>query len=206
MTIAAAGLVLLGWACIIRLGLVQSALGSIVVQTTSTLNRVMVFELALPAIRGIEGRAGATPVWPASLETAATNPTFREAFAEVWSERDARRFTMFVFISMLAYSAQDLILEPFAGSVYGFTPGEFTELSGLQHAGVLAGASDLARYLSGSTAVGYEAVVDGAVVLFIVSVLIAFTISRFPRDRVNWPSESVSAVGAQQMSGVQQRM
>ena len=40
---------------------------------------------------------------------------------------------------MLAYSAQDLILEPFAGTVYGMTPGETTRLSGVQHGGVLAG-------------------------------------------------------------------
>ena len=40
----------LGWLGIVRLGLVQTALGSIVVLTTSTLNRVMVVELALPAL------------------------------------------------------------------------------------------------------------------------------------------------------------
>ena len=39
-----------GWLAIFRLGLVQSALGAIVVLTTSTLNRVMVVELALPAL------------------------------------------------------------------------------------------------------------------------------------------------------------
>ena len=39
----------LGWLGIVRLGLVQTALGAIVVLTTSTLNRVMVVELALPA-------------------------------------------------------------------------------------------------------------------------------------------------------------
>ena len=39
----------LGWFGIVRLGLVQTALGAIVVLTTSTLNRVMVVELALPA-------------------------------------------------------------------------------------------------------------------------------------------------------------
>ena len=39
----------LGWLGIFRLGLVQTALGAIVVLTTSTLNRVMVVELALPA-------------------------------------------------------------------------------------------------------------------------------------------------------------
>ena len=40
----------LGWVGIIRLGLVQTALGAVVVLTTSTLNRVMVVELALPAL------------------------------------------------------------------------------------------------------------------------------------------------------------
>ena len=39
----------LGWTGIVRLGLVQMAIGSIVVLTTSTLNRIMVVELALPA-------------------------------------------------------------------------------------------------------------------------------------------------------------
>lgn len=40
----------LTWMQIARLGLVQMALGSIVVLTTATMNRVMVVELALPAI------------------------------------------------------------------------------------------------------------------------------------------------------------
>ena len=64
---------------------------------------------------------------------------FRTALADVWREDAARQFTIFIFISMLAYSAQDLILEPFAGTVFGFTPGESTSLSGVQHGGVLVG-------------------------------------------------------------------
>ena len=40
----------LGWPNIVRLGLVQTALGAIVVLMTSTINRVMVVELALPAM------------------------------------------------------------------------------------------------------------------------------------------------------------
>ena len=64
---------------------------------------------------------------------------FRAALAQVWQESEARRFTVFVFVSMLAYSAQDLILEPFAGTVYGMTPGQSTQLAGLQHGGVLVG-------------------------------------------------------------------
>ena len=40
----------LGWLAIVRLGLVQMALGAIVVLTTSTLNRLMVVELSLAAV------------------------------------------------------------------------------------------------------------------------------------------------------------
>ena len=39
-----------GWLHIARLGLVQACMGAIVVVTTSTLNRIMVVELALPAM------------------------------------------------------------------------------------------------------------------------------------------------------------
>lgn len=64
---------------------------------------------------------------------------FMAVLAEIWADTAARRFTVFVFLSMLAYSAQDLILEPFAGLRFGFTPGESTSLAGIQHGGVLAG-------------------------------------------------------------------
>jgi BCD family chlorophyll transporter-like MFS transporter len=64
---------------------------------------------------------------------------FMATLKEVWAEHDARLFTIFVFVSMVAYSAQDLILEPFAGSVFGFTPGESTSLAGQQHAGAFLG-------------------------------------------------------------------
>jgi BCD family chlorophyll transporter-like MFS transporter len=70
----------------------------------------------------------------------------------VWSEPKARRFTIFVFVSMLAYSAQDLILEPYAGTVFGLTPGESTRLAGVQNGGVLIGMLLLA--VLGSTAWG----------------------------------------------------
>jgi BCD family chlorophyll transporter-like MFS transporter len=66
-------------------------------------------------------------------------PDFFLVLRQVWRESEARRFTIFVFVSMLAYSAQDLILEPFAGTVFGMTPGESTKLSGVQHSGVLLG-------------------------------------------------------------------
>ena len=70
--------------------------------------------------------------------------SFREAFAEVWRESRVRSFTWFVFVSMLAYSSQDLILEPFAAVAFGFSPAETTTLSGLQNGGVLIGMLFLA--------------------------------------------------------------
>ena len=39
-----------GWTHVVRLGMVQACLGAMVVVATSTLNRIMVVELALPAL------------------------------------------------------------------------------------------------------------------------------------------------------------
>ena len=64
---------------------------------------------------------------------------FFNTISAIWEERETRMFTIFVFASMFAFSMQDLILEPFAGSVFYLTPGETTKLSGMQHAGVFLG-------------------------------------------------------------------
>lgn len=64
---------------------------------------------------------------------------FREALLDVWHDPAARIFTVFVFVSMLAYQTQDLILEPFAGLLFDHTPGESTALGGMHHGGVLLG-------------------------------------------------------------------
>jgi BCD family chlorophyll transporter-like MFS transporter len=40
---------------------------------------------------------------------------------------------------MLAYSGQELIVEPFAGTVFGLTPGQSTQLAGVQNTGMLVG-------------------------------------------------------------------
>ena len=64
---------------------------------------------------------------------------FAEGLREVWSEPKARIFTIFVFLSMTAYFMQELILEPYAGLVFGFTPGQSTSLSGAQNGGVFIG-------------------------------------------------------------------
>jgi MFS transporter, BCD family, chlorophyll transporter len=92
----------------------------------------LAFAIAMLALRGLEGRQAVVP------DRVRRTP-FRQALAEVWADPAARRFTVFVFVSMLAFSAQDLILEPFAGVAFGWTPGQTTSLAGMQHGGVLVG-------------------------------------------------------------------
>lgn len=91
------------------------------------------FCLTCLAVHGVEDAA------PATARPEAEETRFGLALREVWAEPQARLFAIFVFVSMIAYSAQDLILEPFAGTVFGFTPGESTRLAGVQNGGVLAG-------------------------------------------------------------------
>lgn len=91
------------------------------------------FLLTLVAVWGVEGE----PEKPAGPEQ--FKPPFAEVLRETWADPLARRFTVFVFVSMLAYSTQDLILEPFAGLVFNMTPGQSTQLASVQHQGVLLG-------------------------------------------------------------------
>lgn len=87
--------------------------------------------LTIVAVMGIERRVTAR---------AEPDPTpFMEGLREIWAEPKARNFTLFVFLSMNAYFMQELILEPFAGLVFNFTPGQSTGLSGMQNGGVFVG-------------------------------------------------------------------
>ena len=83
------------------------------------------------AVLGLE-KGGTVPA-------VAVHQPLREGIAEIWAEPQARRFTQFVFLSMTAYFMQELILEPYAGLVFGFTPGQSTSLSGAQNGGVFLG-------------------------------------------------------------------
>lgn len=105
----------------------------------------LAFVVATLAVWGME------PV-PAVAPPAPPRTDFLVALRQVWAEPEARRFTIFVFISMLAYSAQDLILEPFAGAVFGLSLGETTKLASVQHGGVLVGMIFVA--VAGSAAAG----------------------------------------------------
>lgn len=89
------------------------------------------FLMTVLAVQGIEAGVEARPD---------PDPVpFREGIAEIWAERTARNFTIFVFLSMTAYFMQELILEPYAGLVFGFSPGQSTSLAGAQNGGVFLG-------------------------------------------------------------------
>jgi BCD family chlorophyll transporter-like MFS transporter len=87
--------------------------------------------LTILAVWGVERGVEAQP--------AHDEQGFVEGLKEVWGERHARNFTIFVFLSMTAYFMQELILEPYAGLVFGLTPGQSTSLSGAQNGGVFVG-------------------------------------------------------------------
>ena len=96
---------------------------------------VIAFTVAVLAVWGVEGP-------PAPRMGAAEAPAkgaFWAALAEIWADPRARGFTYFVFVSMLAYKGQDIILEPFAGEVFAYTVEESTKLSGMQNGGALLG-------------------------------------------------------------------
>jgi BCD family chlorophyll transporter-like MFS transporter len=97
--------------------------------------------LTAAAIHGIEAR-----VIPIRLPDA--TPLMR-GLAEVWRERRTRVFTLFIFLSMTAFFLQELILEPYAGLVFHFTPGQSTSLSGAQHAGMFVGMLAVGIAVSG---------------------------------------------------------
>jgi BCD family chlorophyll transporter-like MFS transporter len=88
--------------------------------------------ITILAVRGIEARVQATRRPPDTT-------SFLDGMREIWAEPAARNFSIFVFLSMTAYFMQELILEPYAGLVFGLTPGQTTTLSGAQNGGVFLG-------------------------------------------------------------------
>lgn len=89
--------------------------------------------LTVLATIGVEREARIAPA------SSAPRPDFRAAVRDILADEKTRQFSVFVFLSMLAFSAQDLILEPFAGRVFNLTPGETTRIAGTMNGGMLAG-------------------------------------------------------------------
>ena len=109
--------------------------GQLVAIASST--AIAVFLLSVVAIVGVE--LDLPPVVTPTTPGASVRRDFGAALRRIWSEPESRRFTVFVFLSMLAYSAQELLIEPFAGLLQGYSVGDSATLSGLQHGGVFVG-------------------------------------------------------------------
>jgi BCD family chlorophyll transporter-like MFS transporter len=92
------------------------------------------FVVVCLAVWGVEG-----PVDVDGAGGVKHDGAFGQAMRDVWDEPRARRFAVFIFVSMLAYGGEELLIEPFAGSLFGMTPGQTAKLSGMLHAGSLAG-------------------------------------------------------------------
>lgn len=148
--------------------------------------------LTFVALWGVERRAGKV----AAPKDDAARPAFSTVFAEIWAEPKARAFTIFVFVSMLAYSTQDLILEPFAGIVFGMTPGESTKLAGTQHGGVLLGMLLVAFAASGRDRPRFGSVRMWTVGGCIASGLVLFGLTVAGSVGASWPIKpTVFALG-----------
>lgn len=94
----------------------------------------LAFVVSCVAVWGIEGQADlSTP------HRASQAGDFGSALREVWAEPQARQFAIFVFVSMLAYGGEDLLIEPFAGAIFAMSPGATAKLAGFLHAGALSG-------------------------------------------------------------------
>ncbi|MEL7166898.1 MAG: PucC family protein [Pseudomonadota bacterium] len=61
------------------------------------------------------------------------------ALRQTWTDPVARRFTGFVFLSILAFYLSELILEPFTGHIHGLGPEDSTKLSGGKDGAALLG-------------------------------------------------------------------
>lgn len=100
-----------------------------------TLAAVALFRLEVPEFTAPKGADTAT-----NSGQQHGSSHFLEALQEVWHDTKARRFTVFVFASMLAYNGHETIIEPFARQAFDLTAGEATQLGGMfLYTGVLLG-------------------------------------------------------------------
>lgn len=87
--------------------------------------------VCLLATWGVERRAG-TAALP-------DDAPLMMALRQTWGDPMARRFTGFVFLSILAFYLSELIFEPFAGHVHGLAPEASQKLSGGKDGAALLG-------------------------------------------------------------------
>jgi BCD family chlorophyll transporter-like MFS transporter len=143
-----AGAAALSWSLMIA-GFVLATVGARVALAAFSYHRLVLLTaivggiavaLAIVALHGIDDAApDSAPMTGRDIAARPARAPFREAIAEVWADAAARRLTIFIFLAMLAFSAEDLIVEPFAALVFGLAPGASAGVSAGQNGGMLAG-------------------------------------------------------------------
>lgn len=136
------------------------------------------------AIWGIERR-----VIPARMPD---ETPLRQGLAEVWAEKRTRVFTLFIFLSMTAFFLQELILEPYAGLVFAYSPGASTSLSGAQHGGMFIGMLAVGIAVSGLKIGSLRAWVTGGC---LGSALMLAVIAALGQVRVDLLTPAVAVLG-----------
>jgi len=114
----------------------------------------------LKLIRVIQGAALATMIlnlialWkqeprnPAKTTMEAARPAFRDAWHELMTHRGAHRFLVAVGLGTVAFSMQDILLEPYGAQILGLSVSATTVLTALLAGGALAAFALAARLLS----------------------------------------------------------
>jgi BCD family chlorophyll transporter-like MFS transporter len=141
--------------------------------------------LTAAAIWGIERK-----VIPARMPD---ETPLRQGLAEVWAEKRTRVFTLFIFLSMTAFFLQELILEPYAGLVFAYSPGASTSLSGAQHGGMFIGMLAVGIAVSGLKIGSLRAWVVGGC---LGSAVMLAVIAALGQVRVDLLTPAVAVLGA----------
>jgi len=141
---------------------------------------------------GIERRLAHLPP-PERAPGAGSVRAMTGAFTEIWREPAARVFTIFVFASMFAFNMQELVMEPYAAAIFGYTVGESTTLASFHRSGILVGliiAAVVGRLLRGRP----QAVVGLAIAGCLASAacLAAIAVGAFRAP--DWPLQAIVAL------------
>lgn len=83
-----------------------------------------------------EERRG-TAVEAEAASAAEEHPPFRVLLRDMWADRRARLFFIFLALGAVSAFAQDAILEPFGGDVFGLNAGETTRFNAFWGTGVI---------------------------------------------------------------------
>ncbi len=135
---------------VLLLGMVGSALVfSVVLASFEHILLIKVLQAAALATLVLNGIA----LWkqearnPARTAEDLPRPTFREAWRKLSAQDGMRRFLLVVGLGSIAFSMQDILLEPYGAEVLGLSVSETTLLTALLAAGALAAFAYAARSL-----------------------------------------------------------